>query len=52
MTARAVFNGMVIAESYDTVVLEGNHYFRSDPWVRRIRNRRSGAAWRSRRCDG
>ena len=24
---RAVFNGTVIAESDDTVVVEGNHYF-------------------------
>ncbi len=27
MTVRAVFNGTVIAESDDTVVVEGNHYF-------------------------
>jgi uncharacterized protein (DUF427 family) len=27
MTVRAVFNGAVLAESNDTVVLEGNHYF-------------------------
>ena len=25
--ARAVWNGVVIAESDDTVVVEGNHYF-------------------------
>lgn len=25
--ARAIFNGRVIAESDDTVVVEGNHYF-------------------------
>ncbi len=25
--AKAVFNGTVIAESFDTVVVEGNHYF-------------------------
>lgn len=27
MTIQAVFNGTVIAESDDTVVVEGNHYF-------------------------
>jgi uncharacterized protein (DUF427 family) len=27
MTVRAVWNGEVIAESDDTVVVEGNHYF-------------------------
>ena len=27
MTMQAVFNGAVIAESDDTVVVEGNHYF-------------------------
>lgn len=27
MTVQAVFNGTVIAESDDTVVVEGNHYF-------------------------
>ncbi len=27
MTIRAVWNGQVIAESDDTVVVEGNHYF-------------------------
>ncbi len=27
---RAVFNGQVIAESDDTVVVEGNHYFPPD----------------------
>jgi uncharacterized protein (DUF427 family) len=27
MTIRATFNGTVIAESDDTVVVEGNHYF-------------------------
>ena len=27
MTIRATFNGAVIAESDDTVVVEGNHYF-------------------------
>ena len=30
MTIRATFNGTVIAESDDTVVVEGNHYFPSD----------------------
>ena len=27
MTVQAVFNGTVIAESDDTVMVEGNHYF-------------------------
>jgi uncharacterized protein (DUF427 family) len=27
MTVRAVWNGTVLAESDDTVVVEGNHYF-------------------------
>ncbi|MGN6161636.1 MAG: DUF427 domain-containing protein [Marmoricola sp.] len=27
MTIQAIFNGTVIAESDDTVVVEGNHYF-------------------------
>jgi uncharacterized protein (DUF427 family) len=30
MTVRAVWNGTVIAESDDTVVVEGNHYFPAD----------------------
>jgi uncharacterized protein (DUF427 family) len=30
MTMQAVFNGAVIAESDDTVVVEGNHYFPAD----------------------
>jgi uncharacterized protein (DUF427 family) len=30
MTMQAVFNGVVIAESDDTVVVEGNHYFPVD----------------------
>jgi uncharacterized protein (DUF427 family) len=29
MAARALYNETVIAESDDTVVVEGNHYFRS-----------------------
>lgn len=28
--ARAIWNGAVVAESYDTVVVEGNHYFPAD----------------------
>jgi uncharacterized protein (DUF427 family) len=28
--ARAVFNGRVVAESEDTLVVEGNHYFPAD----------------------
>ena len=27
MTVRATFNGIVVAESDDTVIVEGNHYF-------------------------
>jgi uncharacterized protein (DUF427 family) len=27
MTMKAIWNGQVIAESTDTVVVEGNHYF-------------------------
>lgn len=27
MTMQAIFNGTVVAESDDTVVVEGNHYF-------------------------
>jgi len=27
MTMRAIWNGVVVAESDDTVVVEGNHYF-------------------------
>lgn len=30
MRMQAVFNGTVIAESDDTVVVEGNHYFPAD----------------------
>ena len=30
MTMRAIFNGTVIAESDNTVVVEGNHYFPPD----------------------
>ena len=30
MTMQAVFNGVVIAESDDTIVVEGNHYFPED----------------------
>ncbi len=30
MTLRAVWNGTIIAESDDTVVVEGNHYFPAD----------------------
>ena len=30
MTMQAVFNGVVVAESDDTVVVEGNHYFPED----------------------
>ncbi len=30
MTTRATWNGTVLAESDDTVVVEGNHYFPAD----------------------
>ena len=30
MTAYATFNGQIIAESDDTIVVEGNHYFPVD----------------------
>lgn len=30
MTKRAMWNGAVLAESDDTVVVEGNHYFPAD----------------------
>ncbi|TDO30422.1 uncharacterized protein (DUF427 family) [Kribbella sp. VKM Ac-2527] len=30
MSVRAVWNGVVVAESDDTVVVEGNHYFPPD----------------------
>ncbi len=30
MTVRAQWNGVVLAESADTVVVEGNHYFPND----------------------
>jgi uncharacterized protein (DUF427 family) len=30
MTARATWNGVVLAESDDTVIVEGNHYFPLD----------------------
>jgi len=36
MTVRAVFNGQVIAESDDTVVVEGNHYFPPESLHRRF----------------
>ena len=34
--ARATWNGSVIAESDDTVILEGNHYFPADSVDRRF----------------
>jgi len=33
---KAIWNGQVIAESDDTVVVEGNHYFPSDSLDRRF----------------
>lgn len=44
MTMQAVWNGTVIAESDDTVVVEGNHYFPEDS-LRMQYFRRS--AWKS-----
>lgn len=46
---KAVWNGAVIAESDDTVVLEGNHYF-PEASLRReyvvFSNHRSSCAWK------
>lgn len=46
---KAVWNGTVIAESDDTVVLEGNHYF-PEASLRReyvvFSNHRSSCAWK------
>ena len=36
MTMRATWNGAVLAESDDTVVVEGNHYFPQDSLVREL----------------
>ncbi len=34
--ARAIWNGVTIAESQDTVVVEGNHYFPRDSLIDRF----------------
>ena len=47
--AKATFNGNVIAESDDTVVVEGNHYFRIDdiePGVLNQNDRHSVCHWK------
>ena len=34
MRMQAIYNGVVVADSDDTVVVEGNHYFPADSLVR------------------
>ena len=46
---KAIWNGVTIAESKDTVVLEGNHYFPPDsvnPQVLSFSNHRTHCAWK------
>jgi uncharacterized protein (DUF427 family) len=43
---KAIWKGTVIAESQDTVVVEGNHYF---PLIRKKRRGKSRGAWHSGR---
>lgn len=46
---KAIWNNTVIAESDDTVVVEGNHYFPADSVKREylaFSNHRSGCAWK------
>lgn len=46
---KAVWNGVVIAESADTVVVEGNHYFPEASLKREyttFSNHRSSCAWK------
>ena len=46
---RALWNGIVIAESDDTVVVEGNHYFPAgsvDPAYLTVSERRSTCPWK------
>lgn len=46
---KAIWNGAVIAESNDTVVVEGNHYFPADSLNRQhttFSNHRSGCHWK------
>ena len=50
---KAVWNGTVIAESDDTVVVEGNHYFPAaavNPKYLLPSNTRTMCAWRARRA--
>ena len=46
---KATWNGVVVAESDDTVVVEGNHYFPEAALKREyttFSNHRSGCAWK------
>ena len=46
---KAIWNGVVIAESEDTVVLEGNHYFPKaslNPQYLTFSNHRSSCQWK------
>ena len=46
---KAVWNGVVIAESDDTVVVEGNHYFPPEALKRELTtfsNHRTGCVWK------
>jgi uncharacterized protein (DUF427 family) len=48
-TVRAVWNGVVIAESNDTVVVEGNHYFPESSVKRELltfSNHRTSCPWK------
>jgi uncharacterized protein (DUF427 family) len=48
-TVKAVWKGVVVAESDDTVVVEGNHYFPPDsvkPEYLAFSNHRSTCAWK------
>ena len=46
---KAIWNGVVIAESDDTVLVEGNHYFPADSLKREyvtFSNHRTSCAWK------
>lgn len=46
---KAIFNGVVVAESNDTVVVEGNHYFPEAALKREytsFSNHRTSCAWK------